>query len=65
MKRVIGELEYHKIYKEQGKIYIEAPEDNFQQIINRLRKVFGLVYISPCIRLEKDMNRIEKNMEKK
>lgn len=64
MKRAIGDLEYHRIYKEQGKIYIEAPENNFEQIINRLKKVFGLVYISPCIRLEKDMNRIEKNMDK-
>ena len=59
MKRAIGEIEYHRIYKEQGKIYIEAPEDNFNQIINRLKKVFGLVYISPCYRVEKDMDQIE------
>ena len=59
MKRAIGDLEYYRIYKEQGKIYIEAPENNFEQIINRLKKVFGIVYISPCIRLEKDMNKIK------
>lgn len=59
MKRAIGDLEYHSIYREQGKIYIEAPENNFKQIINRLKKVFGIVYISPCIRLEKDMNKIK------
>ena len=64
MKRTIGDLEYHRIYKEQGKIYIEAPENNFKQIINRLKKVFGLVYISPCIRLEKNMNKIEENMNR-
>ena len=59
MKKAIGEIEYHRIYKEQGKIYIEAPEDNFDQIINRLKKVFGLVYISPCYRVEKDIEQIE------
>ena len=59
MKRAIDDLEYHSIYREQGKIYIEAPENNFKQIINRLKKVFGIVYISPCIRLEKDMNKIK------
>ncbi len=47
------------MYKEQGKLYIEAQEDDFDLIINRLRKVFGLVYISPCIRVDKDMIRIE------
>ena len=59
MKRTIEDIGYHRIYKEQGKIYIEAPKNNFEQIINRLKKVFGLVYISPCIRLEKDMDKIK------
>lgn len=59
MRKAIGEIEYNKIYKEQGKIYIETPEDNFDLIINRLKKVFGLVYISPCYRVEKDMDKIE------
>lgn len=60
MRRAINGLDYTKIYKEQGKIYIEAPEDNFENMIDRLKKVFGLVYISPCIRVEKDMEEIEK-----
>lgn len=60
IKRAMGNLEYRRVYNEQGKLYIEAPEDSFEEIINRLKKVFGLVYISPCIRLEKDMDWIEK-----
>ncbi|NMB06928.1 MAG: tRNA 4-thiouridine(8) synthase ThiI [Tissierellia bacterium] len=59
MKRAIDEIQYNKIYKEQGKIYIEAPEENLDLIINRLKKVFGLVYISLCYRVEKDMEKIE------
>lgn len=58
--RAIKGLDYTKIYKEQGKIYIEAKEDNFESMINKLKKVFGLVYISPCIRVEKDIEEIEK-----
>lgn len=60
MIRAIKGLDYTKIYKEQGKIYIEAKEDNFESMINKLKKVFGLVYISPCIRVEKDIEEIEK-----
>lgn len=58
--KAIKDLGFEKIYKEQGKIYIEAEDYKFDQMANRLRKVFGLVYISPCIRIEKDINEIEK-----
>lgn len=58
MRRAIKDIGYEKIYKEQGKIYIEASEVNFPQLINRLKKVFGLVYISPCIRVEKNIEDI-------
>lgn len=60
MIKAIKDLGFEKIYKEQGKIYIEAEDYKFDQMANRLRKVFGLVYISPCIRVEKDIDEIEK-----
>ncbi|NLW40959.1 MAG: tRNA 4-thiouridine(8) synthase ThiI, partial [Tissierellia bacterium] len=41
-------------------VYVETSEKDFRPIIDRLRKVFGIVYISPCIRVEKDMEAIEK-----
>ena len=59
MRNNIKDIGYEKIYKEQGKIYIEADETKFEQMINRLKKVFGLIYISPCIRVEKDIKSIE------
>ena len=60
MSRGIKDLGYNKIYKEQGKIYVEAEDYKFPQMINRLQKVFGLVYISPCIRVDKDVEVIQK-----
>lgn len=51
MKRAIRDIGFENIYKEQGKIYIEGEENDFPQMINRLKKVFGLVYISPCIKV--------------
>jgi thiamine biosynthesis protein ThiI len=60
MKRAIKDIGYENIYKEQGKIYIEGEESDFPQMINRLKKVFGLVYISPCIKIAtKDIGEIE------
>jgi thiamine biosynthesis protein ThiI len=60
IRNAIKDIGFEKIYKEQGKIYIEAEKYNFPQMINRLRKVFGLVYVSPCIRVGKDVSDIEK-----
>lgn len=60
MKRAIKDIGYENIYKEQGKIYIEAEESDFPQMIKRLTKVFGLVSISPCIKIStKDIGEIE------
>jgi thiamine biosynthesis protein ThiI len=59
VKRAMVGLPYERIYKEQGKIYIEAGENSFEQIINRMKKVFGIVYISPCLRTGKDIKDIE------
>lgn len=59
IKSVTKDLGAPSIYKEQGKIYIEGEEKHFDQIINRVRKLFGIVYISPCIKVEKSIDTIE------
>lgn len=58
MRRSIEDIGFDNIYLNQGKVYIEADESKFSRIINRLKKVFGLVYISPCIRTDKDLDSI-------
>lgn len=56
--RKTEDIKFDKLYREQGKIYIEADEEKFEGLISRLRNVFGLVYVSPCIRVGKDMEEI-------
>jgi len=55
IKKAIKDLGIPKVYKEQSKIYIELQDLNSEAITNRLKKVFGIVYISPCYRVEKDL----------
>lgn len=59
IKNATKDLGAPKIYKNQGKIYLKAEEIYFDQIISRLKKIFGIVYISPCIKVEKDIESIE------
>lgn len=58
IRRALEGLGDISIYKEQGKIYIEGLEGYEEIAANRLKKVFGLVYISPCIRTTTDMEDI-------
>ena len=60
IKRALKGLEDYKIYKEQGKIYIEGLENAEQTVINRLTKIFGIIYVSPCIRTSTDLEDIKK-----
>lgn len=59
VRNVTRDYEIEKIYKEQGKIYLEANKNDFDGIIAKVKNIFGIVYISPCIRLEKDMDIIK------
>ncbi len=63
MRESIKELGLEKFYRDQGKVYIEYNIDNEDEIITRLKKVFGLVYISPCYRVSKDMESIKEASE--
>lgn len=49
-----------RIYREQGKIYIQAEYKYFDDIIPKVKNIFGIAYVSPCIKIEKNMNDIEK-----
>ncbi|MFA5524361.1 MAG: tRNA uracil 4-sulfurtransferase ThiI [Tissierellales bacterium] len=49
-----------KVYKDQSKIYIEVAEEYQDELIKRLKRIFGIVNISPCYRIEKDIDEIKK-----
>lgn len=46
------------VNRDQGKLYIEPKPEDIDEIIKRVRKVFGIVYVSPCYKVEKDMDSI-------
>lgn len=60
IRKAMGEIRFNKFFMEQGKLYIDADQADFEEIIKRVKKVFGIVYISPCLMIDKDMDSIEK-----
>ena len=65
IKRNIKEFKDVKIFKDQGKIFIEPNNsEDIDKIIEKVRKVFGIVLLSPCIKVEKNVESIEKSVLK-
>ncbi len=59
IKSATKDLGAPSIYKEQGKFYIKGEEKYYDQIISRVKKIFGIVYLSPCIKVGKNMSEIK------
>lgn len=63
IKHNIREFDGVTIFKDQGKVYIEPsnPTD-FDRIVEKVKKVFGIVLLSPCIKIDKNIETIEKKV---
>lgn len=59
IKRNLKNIDHGKIYQNMGKVYVEVVTDNEEKMINRLKHVFGIVYIAPCYVVETDKEKIE------
>lgn len=63
IKRNIKEFKNVSIFKDQGKVFIEpANLEDVDGIIEKVRKIFGIVLLSPCIKVEKNVESIEKKV---
>ena len=59
IRHAVTDLGKLKIYKEHSRIYIDVEDYNEEEIINRVKKVFGVVSISPAKRFSVDMDLIK------
>ncbi len=44
IKKAIADFEVEEFYKEQGKVYIKANRELFDEMIEQIKKVFGIFY---------------------
>ena len=57
IKTVKGNLkkfDIFEIYKDYGKLFIVADEAQYPEMIEKLRKIFGIIYVTKCLRVDKD-----------
>ena len=64
IKRSLREFEGVEIFKDQGKVFIEPSNlEDFDRIIEKVSKVFGIVLLSPCIKIDKDVETIKEKVK--
>ena len=59
IKKAIADFEVEEFYKEQGKVYIKADRELFDEMIEQIKKVFGIFYICEVLRTEKKLENIK------
>ena len=59
IKKAIADFEVKEFYKEQGKVYIKADRELFDEMIEQIKKVFGIFYICEVLRTEKKLENIK------
>jgi hypothetical protein len=64
IKKAIESFEIDEFYKEQGKVYIKANREFYKEMIEKIKKVFGIFYICEVLRCKKDICDIEQMTKK-
>lgn len=60
IRHALKDLGKLKVYKEHSRIYVDVDDYNEDDIIDRVKKVFGVVSMSPANRFPVDMEQIKK-----
>lgn len=63
INRALDDLDHQRTYMEMGKIYVELGQADIEEAIDRIKNVFGIVYVSPALRFDKDLDNVEKTLE--
>ncbi|MFW5890831.1 MAG: tRNA uracil 4-sulfurtransferase ThiI [bacterium] len=60
LRRVINDKNL-KIYRDRGKVFLDI-DNNIDEMIKKISKVFGIVVVSPCVKIDSDFEEIKKKV---
>lgn len=56
VKNILKPIGKFNVYKEYGRIYVDLYGYDYEEVVEEVRKVFGIVGVCPAVRAEKDYN---------
>ncbi len=57
LRRIIDDKNL-KIYRDRGKVFLDIDKD-IDKMVKNISKVFGIVVVSPCVKIESDVDEIK------
>ena len=59
IKNILKPIGDFRVYKEYGRIYVDLEDYDYEEVIEEVRKVFGIVGVCPAIRGEKNYDNLK------
>lgn len=59
VKNILKPIGNFNVYKEYGRIYVDLEDYDVEEVIEEVKKVFGIVGVCPAIKAEKDYNKLK------
>ena len=61
IKNMLSPIGKFNVYKEYGRIYVDLGEysEDYEEVLEEIKKVFGVVGVCPGIRAEKDYDKLK------
>lgn len=59
VKNILKPIGKFNVYKEYGRIYVDLEDYDYEEVIEEVRKVFGIVGVCPAVRAEKDYKKLK------
>lgn len=59
IKKALYGMNGYKVYKGEGRIYVDADPEIMDQVIDKVKNVFGVVTLSPAIKTEKGYDNLK------
>ena len=56
VKNILKQIGKFNVYKEYGRIYVDLDGYDYEEVVEEVKKVFGIVGVCPAVRAEKDYN---------
>lgn len=62
IRRALRDFPVSRIAMDSGKLYIEAPPEHYEKMMDKIIKIFGVSFVCPCLCVEKNMEAIEEGL---
>lgn len=59
VKNILKPIGKFNVYKEYGRIYVDLEDYDYEEVIEEVKKVFGIVGVCPAVRAEKDYKKLK------